>query len=143
MRFIFLSFLIFYLPKAQSITSADLEYAPAQDLLNGMKVACEGRDRSAFFNLYSEKVRKNLSDLSSEKQSQTFGMYCGMVNTLIDDKLGGDPYSAGYHVINAASDKEKYKWYTLCIVPKGDPSDSCKYNFMITIENGRLKKNEL
>lgn len=127
-----------------SVSGAErIEPAQPARMLRQFESSCTGGQRARFFALHSKRIEKILSAESEARQSEIFGIYCGMVRELMAMMPGGDPAAAAYMRKEMPMGSKGRTKSVLCIMPAPGEQSSCNIQFDIVIEDGVMKKDEL
>lgn len=128
--------------RSQAITTDDLKTARPETLLNNMYAACQRGNQEQMFSLHSKSFEQALLKAPANKRSEIFAVYCQGIRELVDKQLKGKTENASYSIKESDRTNQGLKKSILCIAPKLAPSESCRFGFDVTIENGQLKKHE-
>ncbi|MFZ3174543.1 MAG: hypothetical protein WA146_06565 [Thiobacillus sp.] len=128
--------------RSEAVTTNDLKTARPAALLKNMYAACQRGNQEQMFALHTKSFEQALLRAPAAKRSEIFAVYCQGIRQIFDQQLRGDPEGASYFIKGSDRTKNGQKKSTLCIVPKGQPVNSCTFGFDVAIEGGLLKKDE-
>lgn len=120
--------------KYQPASSADASGKLVSNLLSQHKQVCEARDASAFFSLFTERVRYGFSKDSKEQLMKYFAESCESFPSITAQLADGVTISQDSSTIEDGEFISK-----MCPI---DPNGVCRSGIAVGIEDGKLKFSE-